>query len=85
MKINEQFHIIRRNDEIYLTNLENGDVYELNDVALSIIELSDKVQTPQELADRVFSLYEDSSGDYTKSDLMCFIDWLIKNDFIKME
>lgn len=85
MRVNEQFHIIKRNDDIYLTNLENGDVYELNDVALSIFELSEKVNTTQELADRVFSLYEESAGDYTKSDLIDFIDWLMENGFIRME
>ena len=82
MKINEQLHIIKRNEEIFLTNLENGDVYELNDVTLSIFELSMKVNTTQELADMVFSLYKDSSEDYTKNDLVDFIDWLRENGFI---
>lgn len=85
MKIDEKFHIIKRDNEIFLTNLENGDVFKLNDVTLSIFELCEEVKSSQQLANMVFSIYNETPGDFTKSDLVDFIDELVKNGYIITE
>lgn len=82
MKINGIYRIIKRENEIFLTNIEDGDVYEINDVTLAIFEMCERVDDLHELIDDIYTRFQSSTDNYSKSDLEHFILDLILNGFI---
>lgn len=82
MKINDCYKIVKREDEILLTNIEEGDVYMINDVTLAIFETCEQCDDPQTLIDSIFAKFQCSTDNYSKEDLKKFILDLIANGFI---
>ena len=82
MKINSAYKIIKRENESFLTNIEDGDVYKINDVTLAIFETCELVKDFQELINNIYSRFQTSTDDYSKEDLKEFVLDLISNDFI---
>lgn len=84
MKQNAEYVIIEREDEIYLTNINNGDIYQINDVVKSIIELCCEYDNVNDLASAIYKLYETESDEYSLSELSEFIEVLISNKVISL-
>lgn len=82
MKINKSYHILKRDNEFFITNIENGDVYLINDVTLCIFEKCDSVNTVDELTELIYKMFQNSNETYSKQDLKAFILELISNNFI---
>lgn len=84
MKINEQYTITSNNDEIYLVNIVNGDVYHINDVVQDILLSCSIEKTIDSLIDYIYTKYESYNSPYGKSDLESFIQSLIRKKIIEI-
>jgi hypothetical protein len=82
MKINDSYVIVRREDEILLTNIEDGDVYRINDVTAAIFEACESFDTVGRLAAEIYASFESDDEDYGMDELIEFIDGLISDGFI---
>ena len=82
MKINSIYKIIKRENEFFLTNIEDGDVYEINDVTLAIFEMCERVNDFHELINDIYTKFQSSTDNYGKSELEHFVSDLISNGFI---
>lgn len=82
MKLDEQYYIVKRKEESFLVNIENGDIYKLNDISLSVFDFCEKADSLDSLVDLIYNLYCDTNGDGTRDDLVKFIKYLTKNKII---
>lgn len=82
MKINDSYRIIRRESEILLCNIKNGDVYQINDVTAYTLSQCQHVVTPQELSEAVYDCFKDTSGDFSLSDMYQFVQQLIVDEIL---
>ena len=82
MKINDSYRIIKRENECFLANIENGDVYEINDVTLAIFEMCEHINDFQKLINDIYTKFQSSTDNYSKSELERFVSELISNGFI---
>ena len=85
MKMNPDFQIIKRTDQMMLANIENGDLYQINDVVVSVLELCEKCDTPEELATMVYNQYANDSDSFTQSDMVAFLQQLIDDNILTIE
>ena len=81
MIISKSYSIINRENESFLVNIDNGDIYLINDVTLDVVTLCEKFETIDALCDYVFSKYA-NEGDYSKDELKLFVNNLIRNGII---
>ncbi len=82
MKINDRYKIIKRESETFLTDIEEGDVYKINEVTLAIFEMCERFKSLDDLIESIYVRFENSTDDYNKSDLKCFVLDLIEHEFI---
>lgn len=85
MRLNESYSILKRDSSLLLVNIEDGDIYEINDVTEGILSSCDKAHTAEELANIVYSMYEYSEGDFSRADLSAFISDLVSTGIIRTE
>lgn len=81
MNISDKFSIVKRENENYLVNIEDGDVYYINGVTIDIVESCDKYDSIEELCDFIYSKYSDVD-ECTKEELVEFVNDMIKNEII---
>lgn len=85
MKMNPNFQIVKRADQTILANVENGDLYDINDVVVSILELCEKCVALEELAALVYNQYPTDSDYFTESDMVAFLQQLIDDNILIIE
>lgn len=85
MRLNDSYCVLKRDGSMLLVNIEDGDVYEINDVTESILSSCSEAHTAEELVDIVYSLYKHTQGDCSKADLSTFILELISVGIIQTE
>ncbi|MDO5602494.1 MAG: hypothetical protein Q4G07_06965 [Oscillospiraceae bacterium] len=82
MRINDKYKIIKRESETLLTDIEEGDVYKINDVTLAIFEMCEYIDDMNELIESIYTKFETSTDNYSKCDLERFVLDLMENKFI---
>lgn len=82
MKINSMYKIIKRENEFFLTNIKDGDVYEINDVTLAIFEMCEQINDFHELINSIYTKFQSSTDNYSKIELEHFVSNLISHGFI---
>lgn len=85
MRLNDSYCILKRGGSLLLVNIEDGDVYEINDVTESVLSCCAKAHTVEELTCIVYSMYEHTQGDCTRAELSNFISELISAGIIQTE
>lgn len=73
MRLNDDYILLKRSNASYLTNVVNGDVYQLNDVSEDVFRLCNYTRDIDELADQIYQNYKDCPDDYGICDLKSFI------------
>lgn len=84
-KLNDNvMHYIDENkNSKYLINLDENDVYVLDDVSSIIINLFEENLTDEEVVDYIYeNLEHDLNYDVIKNDIASFIEILLLNNFI---
>lgn len=81
MNISENFSVVKRENENYLVNIEDGDVYYINDVTIDIVECCNKYDSVDELCDFIYSKYS-GVDEYSKEELVEFVNNMIKDEII---
>lgn len=84
MKLNSDYEVVKRTDYIMLANVENGDLYEINDVVVSILEQCVNYNSPKELAARLYDQYNNASDGFTLTEMAGFIRQLLDRDILIM-
>lgn len=82
MKKNANFSVVRRDEENYLVNIEDGDVYYINDVTLDILDSCEQFESQEKLCDFIYDKYS-GEGDYSKEELQNFIKEMIDNGILE--
>lgn len=82
MKLNTNYCLSSNNGESYLVNVENGDVFLINNVLETIVILCEQYETSQALTAAVYELYKNTEGDCTMSDLNDFIEKMIEDGLL---
>ena len=85
MYLNTSYQILKRESSLLLVNIENGDVYEINDVTESILTHCKQANTTEELVSVIFDIYGDTHGDFSQLDLSSFITELISSGIILID
>lgn len=81
MRVSNDYSVVKREDEFYLVNINNGDVFSINDVTLDIVTLCDRYDTVSALCDIVYGKYS-GEGNYSKEELLSFVQEMINNGII---
>ena len=81
MRISDDYSIVNREDDLYLVNVNNGDVFSINDVTLDIVTLCERCDTVSSLCNIVYEKYS-GEGDYSKEELLSFVQEMIQNGII---
>lgn len=82
MILNSQYCFSYNNEQHYLVNIDNGDVYQINDVTFDILSLCNKFNDIKSLAYEVYYRYQDANENYSLDDLIEFINGLVCNNII---
>ena len=82
MKFNDSYRIIRRENEMLLCNIENGDVYQINDVTAYTLSQCQNIATPRELSEAVYEHFKETDGDFSQSDMYQFVQQLMVEGII---
>lgn len=82
MILNSQYSFSYNNEQHYLVNIDNGDVYQINDVTFDILSLCNKFNDIMSLAYEVYYRYQDTDENYSFDDLIEFINGLVHNNII---
>ena len=82
MILNSQYSFGYNNEQHYLVNIDNGDVYQINDVTFDILSLCNKFNDIRSLAYEVYYRYQDTDENYSFDDLIEFINGLVHNNII---
>lgn len=81
MKVSDSFSIVERENESFLVNVENGDVYLINDVTLDIVTLCKECEDIDSLCSFIYEKYS-GEGDYSKDDLKSFVCEMLQSGII---
>lgn len=82
MNVNPNYQIVKRTDYMILANIENGDLFEINDVVVSTLEQCKNFNTPRELAAFLFRQYADDSDNFGQAEMESFIYQLINDGIL---
>ncbi len=82
MKLNNKYCLTENNGKFYLADIEDGDVFLIDDVVKTIIEFSVQHEVPRSLAAAVYTRYKDTDGDCSESELMDYIEHMVADGFL---
>ena len=82
MKLSNNYMIFQSNNQMFLTNISNGDLFEINDVVNDIIQRCHCSSRKEDLVDFIFEKYKDEDGAFSKDDLLKFVEEMISNGII---
>ena len=81
MRIGDSFNVVQRDDECFIVNIDNGDVFLINDVTLDIVTQCGKYETIDDLCVSIYEKYS-GEGDYTKEELKSFLCEMVQSGII---
>lgn len=82
MRLNNKFCLTKSSDKLYLADVECGDVYMINNIVESIITLCEQYDDSKSLASVVYEKYRSTEGDCSLSELIDYIERMIKDGII---
>jgi hypothetical protein len=82
MKLNNHYYLTKNSGVSYLADVENGDVFLINNVVETIFEICEHYDTPKSLASAVFEYYKDTEGDCSLCELINYIEQMVKDGFL---
>lgn len=84
MHLSNNYKIVKRRAELLLVNIVNGDIFEINDVVLYILEHCDSVSSLEKLGFITYNEFSDVQEDeFTLDDLNSFIGDMVLNGIIE--
>lgn len=85
MYLNTSYQILKRDNATFLVNIDDGDVFEINDVTESIVSHCHLAKNAKDLAHFVYDIYRDTPGDFSETDLFHFIEEMLCSQIIFAE
>lgn len=83
MHLGYDYSIVKRRRETLLVNTENGDIFEINDVVMYILEHCTDVFEIEDLARITYNEFSDGKDDgFSLDDLISFIGNMILSGMI---
>lgn len=85
MHLNSSYQIINRDNSAFLVNIEDGDVFEINDVTESILSNCYRINNAKELVRLIYDVFKDTPGDFSETDLLAFVNEMINARIIVID
>lgn len=83
MKLAKAYNIFTSDSKMFLANIENGDLFEINDVVWEIVNMCTTSDSIDSLCDILFEKYKDDNVDYGKDKLKEYIFDMINSGFLE--
>lgn len=83
MKIAKEYSVFASGDKLYLTNVNNGDLYEINDVAYDLLNACRDDINLGDLCQLIYEKYKEENTDYGMNDLRGFVNDMIQSGIIE--
>lgn len=83
MKLSKDYDVFASGHKLFLANIENGDLFEINDVVYDLVNACQFVDSVEELCAVIYAKYKNEDADYSKEDLKEFVDDMLRSGILE--